>query len=101
MGMLFKSRSEKEFEKRQLVRRTVRTMEEQIKKLEQQKKVAREVLSSQSVNWTEGESGRYLRNEVQQSVEEQLNQSVNQIANRVYRRLEEKLRSERGRRGLI
>lgn len=38
MGKLFKSRSDKEFEKRQLVRRAVKTMEMQIQKLEQQKK---------------------------------------------------------------
>ena len=69
--------------------------------IEQQKKVVHEVLKSNPKIWTEGESGNYIRTEVQQSVEEQINQSVNQIANRVYRRLEDKLKSERGRRGLI
>lgn len=69
--------------------------------IEQQRKVVREVLKENSDVWTEGKGAGYIRNEVQQSVEEQINQSVNQIANRVYRRLEDKLKSERGRRGLI
>ena len=69
--------------------------------IEQQRKVVREVLKENSDVWAEGKGVGYIRNEVQQSVEEQINQSVNQIANRVYRRLEDKLKSERGRRGLI
>ena len=69
--------------------------------IEQQRKVVREVLKENSDVWAEGKGAGYIRNEVQQSVEEQINQSVNQIANRVYRRLEDKLKSERGRRGLI
>ena len=69
--------------------------------LEEQRKVVREVLKENPAIWTEGKGAGYIRNEVQQSVEEQINQSVNQIANRVYRRLEDKLKSERGRRGLI
>ena len=43
----------------------------------------------------------YIRGELQQSVEEQMNQSVGRIADKVYRQLENKLKSERGRRGLI
>ena len=69
--------------------------------VEQQRKVVREVLKENADVWTEGKGAGYIRNEVQQSVEEQINHSVNQIANRVYRRLEDKLKSERGRRGLI
>lgn len=69
--------------------------------LEEQRKVVREVLKENPAIWTEGKGAGYIRNEVQQSVEEQINQSVNHIANRVYRRLEDKLKSERGRRGLI
>ena len=69
--------------------------------LEEQRKVVREVLKENPAIWTEGKGAGYIRNEVQQSVEEQINQSVNHIANRVYRRLDEKLKSERGRRGLI
>ena len=69
--------------------------------IEQQRKVVREVLKENSDVWAEGKGAGYIRYEVQQSVEEQINQSVNQIANRVYRRLEDKLKSERGRRGLI
>ena len=69
--------------------------------IEQQREVVREVLKENSDVWAEGKGAGYIRNEVQQSVEEQINHSVNQIANRVYRRLEDKLKSERGRRGLI
>ena len=69
--------------------------------IEEQRKVVHEVLKENPAIWTEGKGAGYIRNEVQQSVEEQINQSVNQIANRVYRRLEDKLKSERGRRGLI
>lgn len=69
--------------------------------MEEQRKVVREVLKENPTIWTEGKGAGYIRTEVQQSVEEQINQSVNQIANRVYRRLEDKLKSERGRRGLI
>ena len=69
--------------------------------IEEQRKVVHEVLKENPAIWTEGKGAGYIRNEVQQSVEEQINQSVNHIANRVYRRLEDKLKSERGRRGLI
>ena len=51
--------------------------------------------------WADGEGAGYIRKEVQQSLEAQMNQNVNQIANKVYRQLESKLKSERGRRGLI
>lgn len=69
--------------------------------IEEQRKVVHEVLKENPTIWTEGKGVGYIRKEVQQSVEEHINQSVNQIANRVYRRLEDKLKSERGRRGLI
>ena len=69
--------------------------------IEEQRKVVHEVLKENPTIWTEGKGAGYIRKEVQQSVEEHINQSVNQIANRVYRRLEDKLKSERGRRGLI
>lgn len=69
--------------------------------LEEQRKVVQEILNESPTIWTEGKGAGVIRNEVQQSVEEQMNASVNQITNRVYRRLEEKLKSERGRRGLI
>lgn len=69
--------------------------------IEQQKTVVREVLKNNPTVWTEGDGASYIRKEVQQTIEEQLTQNVNQIVNKVYRRLEDKLKTERGRRGLI
>ena len=69
--------------------------------IQQQKNVVREVLKSNPAIWTESEGANYIKREVQQTMEEQLNQNVNQIVNKIYRRLEDKLKTERGRRGLI
>ena len=69
--------------------------------IEQQKTVVKEVLKSTPTIWKESEGASYIKREVQQSVEEQIDQNVNQIVNKVYRRLEDKLKTERGRRGLI
>lgn len=69
--------------------------------IEQQKQVVHEVLKNNPGVWADGEGAGYIRKEVQQSLEAQMNQNVNQIANKVYRQLESKLKSERGRRGLI
>ena len=86
--------------------RTIRNVEEKtiIQKqqiIEQQKQVVHEVLKNNPSVWADGEGAGYIRKEVQQSLEAQMNQNVNQIANKVYRQLESKLKSERGRRGLI
>ena len=69
--------------------------------IEQQKTVVREVLKNSPAVWTEGEGASQLRKEIQQSMEEQIVQNVDQLVNKVYRRLEDRLRTERGRRGLI
>ena len=69
--------------------------------IEEQKNVVHEVLRSNPQVWTEGEGANFIRKEVRQSMDEQLTQNVNQIVSKVYRRLEDKLRTERGRRGLI
>lgn len=72
------------------------------KMIEQQKEVVQEVLKNHSAAILMGEEGAgYIRGEVQQSVEEQMSQNVGRIADKVYRQLESKLKSERGRRGLI
>ena len=69
--------------------------------IEQQKTVVHEILKSNSAIWAESENTNYIRREVQQTMEEQLDRNVNQIVNKIYRRLEDKLKTERGRRGLI
>lgn len=69
--------------------------------IEQQKTVVREMLKNSSGIWMNGEGTGYIQKEVQQSIEEQLDQNVDQIVRKVYRRLEDRLRVERGRRGLI
>ena len=86
--------------------RTIKNVEEKtiIQKqqiIEQQKQVVQEVLKNNPSIWADGEGAGYIRKEVQQSLEAQMNQNVNQIANKVYRQLESKLKSERGRRGLL
>ena len=86
--------------------RNIRTVEERTvinneQIIQQQKTVVQEVLKNNPTIWSESEGASYIRKEVQQSMEDQINQSVNQIANKVYRRLEDKLRTERGRRGLV
>ena len=70
-------------------------IEEQQKLQENREKISRtQVLPKEQIR-------EVLDQEVYRSMEKQLDGSVNRIVDRVYQRLEDKLRSERSRRGLI
>ena len=68
---------------------------------EQQKEVVREVIRQASETVKEKDVSTLIRRQVQREVETQVDASLGQMTNRVYRRIEEKLRTERGRRGLL
>lgn len=68
---------------------------------EQQKEVVREVIRQAPETVKEKDVSTLIRRQVQQEVETQVDASLGQMTNRVYRRIEEKLRTERGRRGLL
>jgi hypothetical protein len=79
-----------------------KTIVHQERIIEQQREVVHEVLKNHSKDlFLDKESTTFIRGEVQQSVEEQMSQNVGKIADKVYRQLESRLKSERGRRGLI
>ena len=68
---------------------------------EQQKEVVREVIRQAPETVKEKDVSTLIRRQVQREVETQVDASLGQMTNRVYRRIEEKLRTERGRRGLL
>ncbi len=68
---------------------------------EQQKEVVREVIQQAPETVKEKDVSTLIRRQVQREVETQVDASLGQMTNRVYRRIEEKLRTERGRRGLL
>ena len=68
---------------------------------EQQKEVGREVIRQAPETVKEKDVSTLIRRQVQREVETQVDASLGQMTNRVYRRIEEKLRTERGRRGLL
>lgn len=68
---------------------------------EQQKEVVREVIRQAPETVKEKDVSTLIRRQVQREVETQVDASIGQMTNRVYRRIEEKLRTERGRRGLL
>ncbi len=68
---------------------------------EQQKEVVREVIRQAPETVREKDVSTLIRRQVQREVETQVDASLGQMTNRVYRRIEEKLRTERGRRGLL
>ena len=68
---------------------------------EQQKEVVREVIRQAPETVKEKDVSILIRRQVQREVETQVDASLGQMTNRVYRRIEEKLRTERGRRGLL
>ena len=68
---------------------------------EQQKEVVREVIRQTPETVKEKDVSTLIRRQVQREVETQVDASLGQMTNRVYRRIEEKLRTERGRRGLL
>ena len=83
----------KEVKKRTVVRQETLT--------EQQKEVVREVIRQAPETVKEKDVSTLIRRQVQREVETQVDASLGQMTNRVYRRIEEKLRTERGRRGLL
>ena len=68
---------------------------------EQQKEVVREVIRQAPETVKEKDVSTLIRRQVQREVETQVDASLGQMTNRVYRRIEEKLKTERGRRGLL
>lgn len=86
-------------EELQEVRRSVRT--EQKVQVEKQWEIVREVLRKDSELLTEGTLPAYVGRQVQKEVERYMDESLQNMTNRVYRKLEQKLRTERERRGLV
>ena len=85
--------------------RDLKTVEEKsiVRKKEvtaQQREIVKEVLTTNSTVWTEGSGQEMIRREVQCSLEQGMPENIDRIATKVYRRLEEKLKMERGRRGM-
>ncbi len=86
--------------------RELKTVEEKTvvqsrKVVEQQKQVVREVLKSQPDILDHAQSTQKLQKQIKKTVETQIDESITQIANRVYRQIEDRLKVERGRRGLF
>ena len=76
-----------------------KTMIHQEKLMERQKEIVREVITNQPSLLTEGKSGIQLARQMERALNLQLDKSVGRIADQVYRRLEERLKTERERRG--
>ena len=86
-------------EELQEVRRSVRT-EKQIQ-VEKQREIVREVITKDPGLLDEGALPAYVGRQVQKEVERRMDESLQNMSNRVYRKLEQKLRTERERRGLV
>lgn len=86
-------------EELQEVRRSVRT-ERQIQ-VEKQREIVREVITKDPGLLDEGALPAYVGRQVQKEVERRMDESLQNMSNRVYRKLEQKLRTERERRGLV
>lgn len=85
--------------------RDLKTVEEKtvIRKKEmttQQQEIVKEILKTNSTVWTEGVGQDMIRREVQRTLEQGMPENLDRITTKVYRRLEEKLKIERGRRGM-
>ena len=76
-----------------------KTVIHQEKLMERQKEIIREVITNQPSLLTEGKSGIQLARQMERALNLQLDKSVGRIADQVYRRLEERLKTERERRG--
>ena len=81
------------------VRRSVRT--EETVTIEKQREVVREVLKKEPELLAESTLQARLGQQVHREVESRMEESIQQMADRVYRKLEQKLRTERERRGRI
>ena len=77
-----------------------KTVIRQEKLVERQQEIVREVISSQPSLLTEGKSGMQLAQQIERTMDARLDESVGRIVNQVYRRLEDRLKTERERRGL-
>lgn len=63
--------------------------------------VVREVITKEPGLLDEGALPAYVGRQVQKEVERRMDESLQNMSNRVYRKLEQKLRTERERRGLV
>ncbi|MDO4261620.1 MAG: hypothetical protein Q4C82_06040 [Eubacteriales bacterium] len=79
--------------------RTTTVRQETLEKSQQE--AVKKALRTNPAILTESGATSYVARQVQSVVEQQLEESVSQMAGQVYRRLEQKLRTERERRGLI
>ena len=68
---------------------------------EQQKESVRQVIRSTPSLLTEGEIAVLMKQKVETEISRKMDESIQQMTNRVYRRIEEKLKTERDRRGRI
>ena len=68
---------------------------------EQQKESIRQMIRSTPSLLTEGEMAVLMKQKVETEVSRKMDESMQQMTNRVYRRIEEKLKTERERRGRI
>lgn len=86
-------------EELQEVRRSVRT--EKKLQVEKQRELVREVITKDPELLTENAVSASVGRQVQKEVERYMDESLQNMTNRVYRKLEQKLRTERERRGLV
>ena len=86
-------------EELQEVRRSVRT--EKKLQVEKQREIVREVITKDPGLLDGGALPAYVGRQVQKEVERRMDESLQNMSNRVYRKLEQKLRTERERRGLV
>lgn len=68
---------------------------------EQQKESIRQMIRSTPSLLTEGEMAVLMKQKVETEISRKMDESMQQMTNRVYRRIEEKLKTERERRGRI
>ena len=97
----------------QVIRKQIREITEHIEEVkktvaierqvltEQQKESVRQVIRSTPSLLTEGEIAVLMKQKVETEILRKMDESMQQMTNRVYRRIEEKLKTERERRGRI
>ena len=97
----------------QVIRKQIREITEHIEEVkktvaierqvltEQQKESVRHVIRSTPSLLTEGEIAVLMKQKVETEISRKMDESMQQMTNRVYRRIEEKLKTERERRGRI
>ena len=97
----------------QVIRKQIREITEHIEEVkktvaierqvltEQQKESVRQVIRSTPSLLTEGEIAVLMKHKVETEISRKMDESMQQMTNRVYRRIEEKLKTERERRGRI